>query len=116
MSRSRRKKTRAPVPRSNLVPRRRITKQIYIKLTAAQKKANHFKAQQRRQNIRSDVAEWMVDIREKAEQLGDKYQLSTRYFLNMFFQNGLRLTKPQAVTNSFNAWKSEKALELKEGK
>ncbi|KAK7049561.1 hypothetical protein VNI00_005592 [Paramarasmius palmivorus] len=108
------KKPKAPVPRNVISPRLRITKKVYVKLTAAEKQRRSEAASEKREEIRQAVDTWLVDILGHAQTLADRFKKKPRYFLNMLFQNNIRMSKKQTKTNSFNAWKSEKALELKE--
>ncbi|KAK7036536.1 hypothetical protein VNI00_011733 [Paramarasmius palmivorus] len=108
------KKPKAPVPRNIISPRLRITKKVYVKLTAAEKQRRSEAASEKRDEIRQAVDAWLEDIVGHAQTLADRFKKKPRYFLNMLFQNNIRMSKKQTKTNSFNAWKSEKALELKE--
>jgi hypothetical protein len=47
----------------------------------------------------------------KATALGKRFDKSTRYFLDMFFQGGAHLVNHQNKLNAFNAFKAEKAAE-----
>jgi hypothetical protein len=51
----------------------------------------------------------------KATDLGKRFDKSTRYFLDMFFQGGAHLVNHQNKLNAFNAFKAEKAAERREG-
>ncbi|ESK84595.1 hypothetical protein Moror_13345 [Moniliophthora roreri MCA 2997] len=78
-----------------IIPCQQITKQIYVKLTAAQKKACHNEAKRKQLAIKHDMKDWLNEIDKKAKALAVTYQRSQHYFLNMLFQNeiteGLRV-------------------------
>lgn len=59
----------------------------------------------------ADVSQWFRDTQEMAEQLGLKYDMKTRYFMDVFFQGGARMVHHQEEVNPYSAFKHAKALE-----
>ncbi|ESK87105.1 hypothetical protein Moror_11898 [Moniliophthora roreri MCA 2997] len=109
------RKDRNAHPRGAIHPRKRVTRKPPPKLTMEQRKAQHETAEDTRNKIKEAVAEWIKEIEAKAEALGEIFSRKPRYFLDLLYYNGVKLTKPQAKTNPWNAWKHFKAIELKEG-
>ncbi|ESK82959.1 hypothetical protein Moror_11815 [Moniliophthora roreri MCA 2997] len=102
------------VPPGIINPRRRISQKPPPHLTTAQRKSRREKAEERREDIRKAMKEWFDEIDAKAEALAEEFGRKKWFFLDMLYQNGVKLSKPQAKTNSWNAWLHLKALELKE--
>lgn len=61
------------------------------------------------------VDEWVMYMVAKAAELGEKFDKKPRYFLDRFFLGGQKLIYKQNVTNPFNAFKSIKAAQLRNG-
>jgi hypothetical protein len=71
--------------------------------------------QERQQQIDDAVGEWYSYTLAKADELGKLYSKKPRYFLDMFFQGGVRMVNHRHKTNAYNTFKSLKATELSEG-
>ncbi|KAK1219018.1 hypothetical protein PQX77_018270 [Marasmius sp. AFHP31] len=59
--------------------------------------------------MRKKIAAMRRSVREECIQLGKLYNKKPRYFLDMFFQGGVRVSKPSKKPNPFNAFKSRKS-------
>ncbi|KAJ6624398.1 hypothetical protein B0H10DRAFT_1740901, partial [Mycena sp. CBHHK59/15] len=64
--------------------------------------------------IDAAVDEWRVFTNEKASELAERFDLKPRYFLDLFFQGGAKMVHHQEKINPYNAFKSEKAAEMRE--
>jgi hypothetical protein len=53
---------------------------------------------------------------DQANKLAEKYDKKSRYFLDCIFQGGSHMVNHQHEVNTYNAFKSEKAAELRAGK
>jgi hypothetical protein len=51
----------------------------------------------------------------KADNLGKRFNKKPWYFLDIFFQGGAKMVTHNNKMNTFNAFKSLKAVELNEG-
>ncbi|KAJ8087271.1 hypothetical protein PM082_006101 [Marasmius tenuissimus] len=78
----------------------------------------HIRRSRVRRERAADIRSRIADIRKHAHiecgLLSQKYKRKTRYFLDMVYQGGVRLTKPANETNNFNAFKSVTAYERRE--
>ncbi|KAK1216231.1 hypothetical protein PQX77_021145 [Marasmius sp. AFHP31] len=83
-------------------------------LTKEQRDALNEQRRENNESIKKDVEEWLVEVTKKADSLAAKYKRTRRYFLDMFFQGGVRLVRPRAQTNSYNAFKYVKAKRARE--
>jgi hypothetical protein len=59
--------------------------------------------------------EWWTYTEEKASELANCFDKKEQYFLDIFFQGGARMVNHHKEVNPYNALKSEKAAELREG-
>ncbi|KAJ8092610.1 hypothetical protein PM082_006935 [Marasmius tenuissimus] len=76
--------------------------------------------ERRRQNqksrditIKKRIAALRRHVRDECNTLAGEYDMKARYFLDMFFQGGVRLTKPVNKPNPFNAFKWVKSREIR---
>ncbi|KAL0058198.1 hypothetical protein AAF712_015131 [Marasmius tenuissimus] len=72
------------------------------------------RAKETREAINKAVKKWEKETRELAESLAKKYRRKDRYFLDLLFQGGVRLSREQRNANPFNAIKYVKAHNLRE--
>ncbi|KAJ7757676.1 hypothetical protein B0H14DRAFT_3598809 [Mycena olivaceomarginata] len=96
-------------PRLNQVP-----SQKRAPLPAQEAKEKREESQATQAAIDAEVADFMTYATTKATALGKRFDKSTRYFLDMFFQGGAHLVNHQNKLNAFNAFKAEKAAERRE--
>lgn len=97
-------------------PRQRIAPtQKAPPIPSHQRKEKLEKRQENQRRIDEAVAEWYTYTLAKAEDLGKQFNKKPRYFLDIFFQGGAKMVTHNSKTNSFNAFKSLKAIELNEG-
>jgi tetrahydrodipicolinate N-succinyltransferase len=61
------------------------------------------------------AAAWWSYTKAKAEELAAKYDKKTRYFMDVFFQDGAHMVNHQDKTNPYNAFRAEKAAQRREG-
>ncbi|KAJ8082795.1 hypothetical protein PM082_008651 [Marasmius tenuissimus] len=106
-------KKRYGIVKSLIDPRKRRPRPKPTPIPQALKIIRRQKAQATRKAINDIVAKWEQDTRKLAEQLAGKYGRKVRYFLDLLFQGGVRLTKQQQHTNDFNAFKCVKAHDLR---
>ncbi|KAL0065632.1 hypothetical protein AAF712_007410 [Marasmius tenuissimus] len=110
------KKYEAAVPLSSLLKKQtRNFKTTYVPISTAERLRRSIKRRERSTNIRNAIAELQREIRDKCITLGQTYKMKSRYFLDMVYQGGVRLMKPANDTNPFNAFKSVKAYDRREG-
>ncbi|KAF8212735.1 hypothetical protein K438DRAFT_1566254 [Mycena galopus ATCC 62051] len=108
------KKQRQKVIASVSQPRHRQPAKPRAPLTQDERKEKNEASAQRQSEINADVQSFLDDAFERATQLAEKYDKKLRYFLDLFFQGGARLVHQQKEINPYNAFKSEKAAELRE--
>ncbi|KAK1217446.1 hypothetical protein PQX77_019911 [Marasmius sp. AFHP31] len=108
-------KKRYGVVKSLLTPRtRRPRRSSAIPVPEALKNLRRKKAKETREAINKAVKEWEKDTRELAASVAKKYNRKDRYFLDLLFQGGVRLSREQQNSNPFNAFKYVKAHDLRE--
>lgn len=73
------------------------------------------KRQENQRQIDEAVAKWYSYTLAKADDLRKRFNKKPRYFLNIFFQGGAKMVTHNNKTNTFNAFKSLKAMQLNEG-
>jgi hypothetical protein len=61
------------------------------------------------------VSEWYTYTLAKANNLGKRFNKKPRYFLNIFFQGGVKMVNHHHKTNAYNVFKSLKAADLNKG-
>ncbi|KAJ7086902.1 hypothetical protein B0H15DRAFT_781879 [Mycena belliarum] len=59
-------------------------------------------------------AEWFTETKAKAAELAARFDKKPRYFLDVFFQGGTHMVNHQEKVNPYNAFKAEKAAQLRE--
>lgn len=98
-------------------PRRRepSQKKPSIPIPTHQRKEKIAARQERQRQIDDAVGEWFSYTLAKADELGKRFDKKPRYFLDMFFQGGVKMVNHRHKTNAYNAYKSLKAAELSEG-
>jgi hypothetical protein len=84
-------------------------------LPAQQQKEQQQKNRERQQQIDDAVGEWYTYTLAKADDLGKRFNKKPRYFLDLFFQGGVKMVTHRTKVNAFNAFKSLKAAEVNEG-
>ncbi|KAJ7429763.1 hypothetical protein B0H11DRAFT_1872497 [Mycena galericulata] len=84
-------------------------------LTQEERKAKTDASTQKQTEINDDVQQFFDEAFERAHRLAEKYDKKSCYFLDLFFQRGARMVNQQKEINPYNAFKSEKAAELREG-
>ncbi|KAJ7170275.1 hypothetical protein C8R43DRAFT_1120708 [Mycena crocata] len=74
------------------------------------------KDEHERKQVKMDdtVREWMEATHAKAQELATLFDMSPRYFLDIFFQGGVHMIHHQEKINPYNAFKAEKAAENRE--
>ncbi|KAL0571870.1 hypothetical protein V5O48_010090 [Marasmius crinis-equi] len=102
------------VNKSAINPRARKTKNKPPQLTADQRAHLSQQRKEKNEKIKAAVEKWLTETLETADRLAEEFGRSRRYFLDMFFQGGVHLTRPRAKTNAYNAFKWWKAKELRE--
>ncbi|KAJ6535302.1 hypothetical protein B0H10DRAFT_2246619 [Mycena sp. CBHHK59/15] len=91
-----------------------VPSQKHTPITAQEAKEKHEASQETQAAINTEVADFMTYATTKASTLGKRFDKSTRFFLDMFFQGGAHLVNHQEKVNVFNAFQSEKAAERHE--
>lgn len=107
-----------PTIKNLSAPRRRdpsAQKHASIPIPSHQRKKNLAARQERQRKIDDAVSEWYSYTLAKADELGKLFNKKPRYFLDMFFQGGVKMVNHRHKTNAYNAFKSLKATELSEG-
>ena len=66
--------------------------------------------------MRTAVDEVLQSIQVRAKELAERFDQTERYFLDMIFQNGVRLTKVHNKVSAYNAWIHFKVQELADSK
>ncbi|KAJ6573776.1 hypothetical protein DFH09DRAFT_915771, partial [Mycena vulgaris] len=94
-------------------PRSRQPAKPRAPLTAEQKKEKHDDSEKTRSAMDEGIQEWFTSTMEKAEELAVRFDKKPRYFLDVFFQGGARMVHCQEKINPYNAFKSEKAAEVR---
>lgn len=84
-------------------------------MTEEQKEEASARRMGKKADMLEDVQKWEDDTKARANQLGEKYNMKPRYFLDLHYSGGARLVKQREGVNSFNAFKSLKAEEINEG-
>jgi hypothetical protein len=86
-----------------------------IPVPTHQRKEKLAARQERQRQIDDAVSEWYSYTLAKADELGKLFNKKPRYFLDMFFQGGVKMVNHRHKTNAYNAFKSLKAAELSQG-
>ncbi|KAJ6550324.1 hypothetical protein B0H19DRAFT_1093671 [Mycena capillaripes] len=68
----------------------------------------------KQERIDARVQQWMESTNELATTLGKEFELSTRYFLDIFFQGGAHMINHQEAINPYNAFRGLKSMEIRE--
>ncbi|KAJ7716700.1 hypothetical protein B0H16DRAFT_1338642 [Mycena metata] len=95
-------------------PRNRAPALPRAPLTAAERKDKKQSSEDQKEAMDAEVAQWHSDTHTKADELGLRFNKKPRYFLDIFFQAGARMVHGQEKINAYNAFKSEKAAQLRE--
>ncbi|KAL0057714.1 hypothetical protein AAF712_015629 [Marasmius tenuissimus] len=90
------------------------SKSRYVPMSPAERLRHRRERRTNAQNIQKAIAAIRAYIRDRCFKLGKKYKRKQRYFLDMVYQGGIRLTKPANNPNNFNMFKSVKAYERRE--
>ncbi|KAK1233843.1 hypothetical protein PQX77_002982 [Marasmius sp. AFHP31] len=108
-------KKRYGVVKSLLTPRTRRPRCLAaVPVPEALRILRRQKAKETREGINKAVKQWENDTRALAASLAKTYRRKKRYFLDLMFQGGVRLSKEQENDNPFNAFKYIKAHDLRE--
>ncbi|KAJ6461311.1 hypothetical protein C8R45DRAFT_842098 [Mycena sanguinolenta] len=83
-------------------------------LTQEERKEKTEASSQRQSDMNADIQAIMDDIFERANTLAGKYDKKLWYFLDAIFQGGACMVNKQTEVNPYNAFKSEKAAEMRE--
>jgi len=94
--------------------RKRHTRSRRAPLTDAQRKERSAASQKRQDEIDEAVRDWKATTLTLATDLGRRFNKKPRYFLDLFFQGGVRLVHKQTKVNPRNAFLSMKAQELRD--
>ena len=94
---------------------RHILRQKLPPIPNHQHKENIVKWQENQRQIDEAVSEWYLYTLAKADDLRKRFNKKPCYFLDIFFQGSAKMVTHCNKTNSFNAFKSLKAMELNEG-
>ncbi|KAK1225661.1 hypothetical protein PQX77_011385, partial [Marasmius sp. AFHP31] len=90
-------------------------KGTYVPVTVNERIRRKCNREKRTADVKASIAAIRRHIREKCIELGTKYKRKAKYFLDMVYQGGVRLTKPANNPNHFNSFKAVKAYERREG-
>ncbi|KIY47771.1 hypothetical protein FISHEDRAFT_11693, partial [Fistulina hepatica ATCC 64428] len=80
----------------------------------AQQKVRNGAAAERCEALDEAVADWISRIHAEAEQLGGKFHLQGRWFLDKLYYGGQDLIHSRPSGNAYNAFYHNKAKELRE--
>ncbi|KAJ6476564.1 hypothetical protein DFH09DRAFT_952319 [Mycena vulgaris] len=83
-------------------------------LTTTEKKEKQVARELKQDQIDNAVNEWLTYTYAKATELGERFDRTQHYFLDIFFQGGAHMVHHQEKVNAYNAFKSEKAAECRE--
>jgi len=83
--------------------------------TREEKKEKLDRRLEKQSGIDHEVGEWRSYSFAEADRIATKYGKTQRYVLDMFFQGGAHMIHHQEKVNPYNAFKSEKAAECREG-
>ncbi|KDQ59365.1 hypothetical protein JAAARDRAFT_192876 [Jaapia argillacea MUCL 33604] len=98
-----------------LVPRRTTPKWAKAAaLTAAQQKANVLCGLATQTEIDAEVCSFVTHALSLADHLREKYKKKPHYFLNLFFNGGVRVSKKHTKINPSNVFQSMKAAQASE--
>ncbi|KAJ8093372.1 hypothetical protein PM082_020229 [Marasmius tenuissimus] len=93
--------------------RTRNTKSKRVPLTRAERERRRLKRKSRDTTVRVGVAGIRREFRGKCIKLATENKVKPQRVLDMFFQGGLRISKPMKEPSSFNAFISIKSHELR---
>ncbi|KAJ6485504.1 hypothetical protein DFH09DRAFT_1339785 [Mycena vulgaris] len=83
-------------------------------LTAEEKKEKREATKETQEKIDEEVGNWFAATQAKAIELGLRFDKKPRYFLDIFFQGGAHMVNHQEKVNAYNAFKWDKANQLRE--
>lgn len=83
-------------------------------LTTEQKKEKQTAREEIKAAINAEVEQWVGNTTAKANELAERFNKKPRYFLDLFFNGGVKLVRSRA-TNPWNAFMSKKADEVNDG-
>ncbi|KAK1222474.1 hypothetical protein PQX77_014680 [Marasmius sp. AFHP31] len=78
-------------------------------LTDEQKKKMRDARLEKKEKKENAMVEWLAEIGEKAQSLGDNFGTDKHYWLMLLYHNGKRMIKVKSKPNPFNAYKSIKS-------
>ncbi|KAF7371510.1 hypothetical protein MVEN_00005800 [Mycena venus] len=85
-----------------------------VPLTTAEQSAKREEREERKAYTDTIIQEWRNITYTMAQKLAKKYDRDEKYYLELFFQGGAHMIKHQEVINPYNAFKHEKAAEVRE--
>ncbi|KAL0058926.1 hypothetical protein AAF712_014369 [Marasmius tenuissimus] len=92
----------------------KATKSRYVPMSTAERLRRRRERRETAQKIQNAVVGIRNYVRDECLKLGKTYKRKQRYFLDMVYQGGVRLTKPANNPNDFNMFKSVIAHERRE--
>ncbi|KAJ6605049.1 hypothetical protein B0H10DRAFT_1743191, partial [Mycena sp. CBHHK59/15] len=93
---------------------RQVPKTTRAPLTAEERKRKRETSEKTQGEMDDAVREWVTETHKKAEELALRFDEKARYFLDVIFQGGAHMVNHHEKVNAYNAFKSEKAAELRE--
>ncbi|KAJ7080470.1 hypothetical protein C8R44DRAFT_653693, partial [Mycena epipterygia] len=84
-------------------------------LTNEEKKEKNERQLEKQSGFNHEVGEWLSYTYTQADWIAEKYSKPQQYVLDVFFQGGAHMVHHQQKVNPYNAFKSEKAAECREG-
>ncbi|KAJ7690882.1 hypothetical protein B0H17DRAFT_1134149 [Mycena rosella] len=84
------------------------------KSTPAELKEKREESKKKQEKIDAAVSEWFSDTNAKAVELSREFNKKPRFFLDLFFQGGAHMVNHHEKINPYNAFKAEKAAQLRE--
>ncbi|KAK1235910.1 hypothetical protein PQX77_000843 [Marasmius sp. AFHP31] len=97
-----------------------VTKKIsnykgtYVPITVNEHIRRKHNRERRAAEVKATIAAIRRHIRDRCMELGTKYKRKPKYFLDMVYQGGVRLTKPANNPNHFNSFKAVKAYDRRQ--
>ncbi|KAL0063017.1 hypothetical protein AAF712_010148 [Marasmius tenuissimus] len=109
------KKYNVATPAASLLKKQtRNHRTVYVPISTTERVRRSRQRRERAVAIRSGIAGIRQYVRDKCSEMGKLYKKKDKYFMDMVYQGGVRLTKRKNDTNNFNAFKSVIAYERRE--
>jgi hypothetical protein len=87
-----------------------------VPLSTEERTRKREEREERRDQQDQAVLEWVSETFAKADELATRFKRTQHYFLDVLFQGGAHMINHQDEVNPYNAWKTVKAAESREGK